>query len=167
MEEIIDDIIDSIVDGVTSVFDSGDPIIDSAVDMIDGVSNSSIQSFVNGDFNDAGCDFSNLFDIDNVDSNIDSSQISFGSHIEDLYDPSIKTAQDNMDYHMHKVVDSQTAEDMEFHLDKIQEAKDSENYFKQCKLEAKVESAKCNAFLDEINEQWEIADRLQVNKEST
>lgn len=158
MEELFDKIIDSVVDGVSSIFDSGDSIIDSASDLADGISESAVNSLAEGDFNGVGCDYSSLFDIDNQ---TDSSNISFGNHIDDIYDPHIESAQKKATEEIHHIIDSQTASEMENHLNHLDEVNNSEKFWNSCKKEAELESQRHQAFIDGINKQWEIADRLQ------
>lgn len=94
------------------------------------------------------------------------SQISFGSHIDDLYDPSINSAQDDLIHHLEEATDAWTTDDLEYHLDKAEEARISEDYWKDAKRSAEIETEKHDIFIDGINEQWEIMDRYQSEMEN-
>lgn len=64
MDNILDSLIDSAVDGISSLFDNADSILESVPDMIDEVSDGTLQALTNGNFSDIDHDFSNLFDTD-------------------------------------------------------------------------------------------------------
>lgn len=89
------------------------------------------------------------------------SHISFGSHIDDLYDSSIKTAQENLIHHLTEAANAQTVDDMKFHLDHAKESRDSEDFWQDAKHDAELESRKDEIFIDGINKQWEIMDKYQ------
>ena len=89
------------------------------------------------------------------------SQISFGGHIDDLYDPSIKSAQDSLIHHLHEATEARTADDLKFHLEQAESARKSENFWQDAKHDAEIESEKNKIFIDGINKQWEIMDRYQ------
>lgn len=88
-------------------------------------------------------------------------QVSFTGQIDDLYDPSINSAQDDSIRHLEDAVNARTTDDLEYHLDKAKEALRSEDYWKNAKWEAEIESKKHDIFIDGINEQWEIMDKYQ------
>ncbi len=88
-------------------------------------------------------------------------QISFTGQIDDLYDPSINSAQDDSIRHLEDAVNARTTDDLEYHLDKAKEALRSEDYWKNAKWEAEIELKKHDIFIDGINEQWEIMDKYQ------
>jgi len=90
-----------------------------------------------------------------------SSQISFGNHIDDIYDTSIKTAHDNLIHHLEEAVDAKTADDLKFHLDHAKEARNSEDFWQDAKHDAELESRKNEIFIEGINKQWEIMDKYQ------
>lgn len=90
-----------------------------------------------------------------------SCQVSFAGQIDDLYDPSINSAQDDLIRHLEDAVNARTTDDLEYHLDKAKEARRSEDYWKNAKWEAEIESKKHDIFIDGINEQWEIMDKYQ------
>lgn len=88
-------------------------------------------------------------------------QVSFAGQIDDLYDPSINSAQDDLICHLEDAVNARTTDDLEYHLDKAKEALRSEDYWRNAKWEAEIESKRHDIFMDEINEQWEIIDKYQ------
>lgn len=90
-----------------------------------------------------------------------SSQISFGSHIDDLYNPSIKTAQENIIHHLQEAINARSSDDLNFHLDHAKEAQGSETFWQDAKHDAELESRKSEIFIDGINKQWEIMDKYQ------
>lgn len=94
-----------------------------------------------------------------------SSQISFGSHIDDLYDPSIGTAHDNLIHHLKEAIEARTSEDMDFHIEHAEEARRSETFWQDAKHDAEIESQKSNIFIDGINKQLEIMDKYQKEME--
>lgn len=93
------------------------------------------------------------------------SQISFGGQIDDLYDPSINSAQDDLIHHLEEATNARTTDDLEYHLDKAEEARISEDYWKDAKRSAEIEAEKRDIFIDGINKQWEIMDRYQSEME--
>ena len=67
MDDLLGGIIDSVVDGVSSILENADAVVDSASDVVGNVSNSAIQALTDGNFNGADCDFSDLFDTVDTD----------------------------------------------------------------------------------------------------
>lgn len=68
MDEIWDSLIDSAVDGISSLFDNSDSVLGSASDMIGNVSDDTLLALTDGKFCDIDHDFSNIFDMGNIDS---------------------------------------------------------------------------------------------------
>lgn len=94
-----------------------------------------------------------------------SCQISFCGQIDDLYGPSINSAQDDLIHHLEEATNARTTDDLEYHLDKAEEARISEDYWKDAKRSAEIEAEKRDIFIDGINKQWEIMDRYQSEME--
>jgi len=90
-----------------------------------------------------------------------SCQISFGNHIDDLYDPSINSAQDNYINHIEEATNARTTDELKYHLDKAEDAQNSEKFWKEAKHDAEIEATKHDIFIDGINKQWEIMDKYQ------
>lgn len=95
-----------------------------------------------------------------------SSQISFSGHIDELYDPSIKTAQDNFAHHLKEAIEAKTTNDFKFHIEHAKEARNSEDFWQDAKHDAELESRKNEIFIDGINKQWEIMDKYQKEIEN-
>ena len=68
--------------------------------------------------------------------------VSFGNNIDSIYDPYIESSQKDLEYHSSKITETDAAEKMKYHLEEIEEAKRSENYWKDCKENAEYESRK-------------------------
>lgn len=73
---------------------------------------------------------------------VNGADVSFGSNIDSIYDPHIESSQKDLEYHSRMITETDDAETMKYHLDKIEEAKRSENYWKDCKENAEYESQK-------------------------
>ena len=89
------------------------------------------------------------------------SDISFKGHLEELYNPEIQRSQENYNFHMSQLIDSTNLCDMKYHLEKAEQAKDSEQFFQDCLEEARRNQAIDEARLDSITQPAEIAKQYQ------
>lgn len=95
-----------------------------------------------------------------------SSEISFTSHIDDLYDPNIQRAADDYIHHIEAITDSHNADDIKYHADKALEATHSKEYWEHSKHDAEITSEKDGLFLEHINNQLDIIDKTQRDIEA-
>lgn len=89
------------------------------------------------------------------------SPVSFKGHIDDIYNPEINRAYDDLDKHTEEFLHSRTAEDTQSSLEHIKEDRRSIDYWEDCKREAMIESKKNDIFLDGINAQLEIIEKYR------
>ncbi len=84
-------------------------------------------------------------------------EVSFGGQIDNLYDPDINRARDSYDEHMRQLSYGNLSSDqMKYHLDAANDAKRTENYWKDCKFEAELEHRKNEASNDYIDTIWNL-----------
>lgn len=99
--------------------------------------------------------------------NISSSgEISFTSHIDDLYDSNIQRAADDYIHHVEAIADSHNTDDIKYHADKALDSYHSKEFWEQSKFDAEIESKKDNLFLEHVNNQLDIIDKTQHDLES-
>lgn len=138
-----DDMLDASSYDMDSFYESSDSGIDS---MMDNWQDSNVLN----DFSAADLSQDNI-----------ANGISFKGHLEDLYNPDIHRAQENYDYHMTKLTDSDNVADMKYHLEEARHSRDTELFFQDCLEEARRNQAIEEARLDSITEPAEIAKRYQ------
>ncbi len=93
-----------------------------------------------------------------LDNNI--SAISFGSSIDDLYDPQIQSAHDDVMYHRHAADDARTYDDLIHHRHEEISAIESEEYWIDSKYDAENEHMKVEAereYQEFLNKQYSIS----------
>lgn len=147
MDYFDDSCLDDILDESSFDMDSGYDTIDLNMDSI-------MDEWMNPDM------MNDKFD-SSVPNDNSVSDISFKGHLEELYNPDIQRAQEDYDFHMSKLVDSTNLSDMKFHLEKAEQAKDSEQFFQDCLEEARRNQAIDEARLDSITRPAEIAKQYQ------
>ena len=87
--------------------------------------------------------------------------VSFTGHIDDIYDPEINRAYDDLNNHTEEFLHSRTDEESQSSLDHIMEDRRSIDYWEDCKHNAMIESKKNNIFLDGINAQLKIIEKYR------
>lgn len=88
------------------------------------------------------------------------SAISFGSNIDDLYDPQIQSAHDDVMYHRHAADNARTYDDLKHHRHEETSAMESEGYWIDSKFGAENEHMKVEAereYQDFLNEHYSIS----------
>lgn len=88
------------------------------------------------------------------------SAISFGSSIDDLYDPQIQSAHDDVMYHRHAADNARSYDDWNYHRHEETTAMKSEGYWIGSKFDAENEHMKVEAereYQDFLNEQYSIS----------
>ncbi len=93
------------------------------------------------------------------DFDINTQSIPFTGHIDDLYDPEINSHAEKYLHELEVAAKSDNANDISRHIQQAKSELHSVEYWENCKTEAKLDAEKSAAFIDGINEQWEIADR--------
>lgn len=95
-------------------------------------------------------------DIDDVGNSI-----SFKGHIDELYDPDINRAHENLVRHTEDLLHADNADDAQLALDQVKQDTRSVNYWEQCKADALIESRKHEAFIEGINAQLDIIEKYR------
>lgn len=88
------------------------------------------------------------------------------THIDSLYDPHIENARDRYDEHTEALTEpGLSTEKMEYHYNESVHAKNDEDFWKDCKKDAEIESKKNNIFNEYISDINSIIDRSWKEKE--
>ena len=113
MEDLIDEVVDFVAESTSSFWENSDTIIEGTPDLIGDVSESAIYALADGNYNDAGLDFSDLFDTGEVEDSQfssdetmgeahisieeqnDSNEVSFGSKYSDAEISKLKSDVDH------------------------------------------------------------------------
>ena len=95
------------------------------------------------------------------------SGISFTGHVDDLYDPEIRSAHESAKYHHEQAAKSRNYDDWELHSKAEGEALHKEQYWKDCKTDAELEHAKTQAkhkYQDAIYHSYDISKIEEIYK---
>lgn len=87
--------------------------------------------------------------------------ISFKGHIDELYDPDINRAHDNLVQHTEDLLHANNADEAQLALDQVKRDSQSADYWEQCKADALIESRKHDAFIEGINAQLDIIEKYR------
>lgn len=90
--------------------------------------------------------------------------ITFTGHLDDLYDPDIKSAHERAVYHHDQAKNAQSIEESEWHYKAETEALEAEDYGKRNKANAEIESKKMEAAREYQDALWHSADISKIEE---
>lgn len=90
--------------------------------------------------------------------------ITFTGHIDDLYDPEIKSAHDRATYHHNQAKNAQSEEEWDRHFNAETEALESEDNWKRYKADAESEHKKMEAAREYQDALWHSADISKIEE---
>ena len=95
--------------------------------------------------------------IGQVDTSVcDASQISFTSHISDMYDREILRAEKDYAYNIREIAKADDIYDIKYHADEALDAARSIDYWAHSKFDAEIEAQKSALSIDELSKQYDL-----------
>ncbi len=95
--------------------------------------------------------------IGQVDTSVcDASQISFTSHISDMYDREILRAEKDYAYNIREIAKADDIYDIKYHADEALDAAKSIDYWTHSKFDAEIEAQKSALSIEELSKQYDL-----------
>ncbi len=140
-----------------------DAILASDFESLTGLSINEFSDEFNAAMNDALSCFS---DNPSIEGNL---EINTGNDISftgNYYDDQITSAQNDFDSQIEQAADSRTTDEMKYHIDKAENARQSKHFWEDCKTESGIEQRKIEIQRELAQKQLDIENKLQEDIEN-